>query len=331
MTHSESIELVKRPEYDFLRTNPHLGKNIILLGLSGSHAYGTNLDTSDVDIRGVALNSPSEILLNNDFASIVDTNTDTTIYSFNKIIFELTKCNPNLIEMLGLDPHDYIFINQYGQLLLDNKKLFLSKLCIKKFCGYATEQLYRLQQKSLYAMTDEELNAHITKVMNSMCDRLNDQYDTDITACLNESKIVLNGTFNNVPIENTTGILSELNNTYRDYTKHSHRNENALTHGKIAKHSEHLIRVLMEGIDILEKHVIITKRIKEHDLLMDIRTGKYLDSNGQPNSAFYDIVHEYNNKFEYASKHTTLPELPDYDAINELKMHVNKSIITTSF
>jgi hypothetical protein len=64
MTHQEAISLIQQPEYDFLRNNPHLGQNIILLGLSGSHAYGTNLETSDVDIRGVALNSKSEILLN---------------------------------------------------------------------------------------------------------------------------------------------------------------------------------------------------------------------------------------------------------------------------
>lgn len=332
MTHEESIKLVQKPEYDFLKTNPHLDKNIILLGLSGSHAYGTNLATSDVDIRGIALNSKSEILLNQDFSTIVDTNTDTTIYSFNKIIFELTKCNPNLIEMLGLDQNDYIFINKWGQLLLDNKHLFLSKLCTKKFCGYATEQLYRLQQKSLYAMTNAELNTHITKVMNSMCNRLNTQYHTNIMANLYDDEIVLNGTFENVNIKNAAGIISELNNTYRDYTKHSHRNQNAIEHGKIAKHSEHLVRVLIEGIDILENHVIQTKRVKEHDLLMDIRTGsdKYFDNNGQPNSSFYDMVHDYNQKFEYASKHTTLPDEPNYKAIDELRMYVNQSIITSS-
>ena len=42
--------------YSFLRTNEHLGKNLILLGLGGSHAYGTNVETSDLDVRGCALN-----------------------------------------------------------------------------------------------------------------------------------------------------------------------------------------------------------------------------------------------------------------------------------
>lgn len=55
-------ELLNTKEYEFLKTNEHLGDKIILLGLGGSHAYGTNLESSDVDVRGVALNSKSDII-----------------------------------------------------------------------------------------------------------------------------------------------------------------------------------------------------------------------------------------------------------------------------
>lgn len=34
--------LLERPEYGFLRTDPHLGRHLILLGLAGSYSYGTN-------------------------------------------------------------------------------------------------------------------------------------------------------------------------------------------------------------------------------------------------------------------------------------------------
>ena len=63
MTINEIKEMIKTKPYDFLRTNQHLGKNIILLGLGGSYSYGTNNEDSDVDVRGVALNSKEEILL----------------------------------------------------------------------------------------------------------------------------------------------------------------------------------------------------------------------------------------------------------------------------
>ena len=34
-------KLLKTTEYDFLRNDEHLGNNVILLTLGGSHAYGT--------------------------------------------------------------------------------------------------------------------------------------------------------------------------------------------------------------------------------------------------------------------------------------------------
>ena len=35
-------ELLNKTEYEFLRTNPRLGSRIMLLGVSGSHGYGTS-------------------------------------------------------------------------------------------------------------------------------------------------------------------------------------------------------------------------------------------------------------------------------------------------
>ena len=68
-------------EYNFLKDQKSLGDNIILLTVGGSHAYGTDVETSDLDIRGVALNSKKEILtMNCDNTPIVEKQTDTTIY-----------------------------------------------------------------------------------------------------------------------------------------------------------------------------------------------------------------------------------------------------------
>ena len=53
MTKEELEKVVQGAEYDFLRENPHLGSNIMFLTLGGSHAYGTNVPGSDVDVRGV--------------------------------------------------------------------------------------------------------------------------------------------------------------------------------------------------------------------------------------------------------------------------------------
>ena len=45
-------ELLNTSAYDFLITNNRLGDRIMLLGLGGSYAYGTNNKGSDIDFRG---------------------------------------------------------------------------------------------------------------------------------------------------------------------------------------------------------------------------------------------------------------------------------------
>lgn len=102
MTNAELKAIVQREEYDFLHTNKHLGSNILFLTLSGSHAYGTNVEGSDIDIRGVA-GSP-EILGFNRFEQAIDNRTDTVIYAVNKFVSLLAQGNPNIIELLGNDP-----------------------------------------------------------------------------------------------------------------------------------------------------------------------------------------------------------------------------------
>ena len=61
----EIKKLVKTDRYSFFEKDEHLGNNICLLTLGGSHAYGMDTNTSDVDIRGCALNLPKEILTGN--------------------------------------------------------------------------------------------------------------------------------------------------------------------------------------------------------------------------------------------------------------------------
>ena len=126
-------ELLNTAEYDFLRTDPRLGKRIILLGLSGSYGYGTNREGSDIDFRGVTLNLPSDILGLTTFEQFEDRETDTVIYGFNKLIGLLLNCNPNTIEILGLDDDQYLIKSPLGQELLDHKQLFLSKRAAASF------------------------------------------------------------------------------------------------------------------------------------------------------------------------------------------------------
>lgn len=143
MTNAELKAIVQREEYNFLHTNKHLGSNILFLTLSGSHAYGTNVEGSDIDIRGVA-GSP-EILGFNRFEQAIDNRTDTVIYAVNKFVGLLAQGNPSIIELLGNDPELYVNMTPEGQMLLDNRELFLTRRIAYSYGGFANDQLRRLQ------------------------------------------------------------------------------------------------------------------------------------------------------------------------------------------
>lgn len=145
MTIEQIKEMVNGSAYDFLRTNEHLGSKIIFLTLGGSYSYGTNVETSDVDVRGCALNSESDLLGLTSFEQVVNTQTDTTIYAFNKLVNLLLNCNPNTIEMLGCKPEHYFYISDIGREMIANRKMFLSKRAVHSFGGYANQQLRRLE------------------------------------------------------------------------------------------------------------------------------------------------------------------------------------------
>ena len=130
--------LMTTPQYGFLRTEPRLGRRIMLLGLGGSYAYGTNNENSDIDFRGITLNMPSDLIGLTEFEQYEDSGTDTVIYSFNKMVKLLLECNPNTCEILGLDHDQYLIKSRLGQELLDNRNLFLSKRAAKSFGGYAS-------------------------------------------------------------------------------------------------------------------------------------------------------------------------------------------------
>lgn len=329
---------LKSTEYDFLRTDKALGKNIILLTLGGSHAYGMDKEGSDLDIRGIALNNKSEILLGKDFEQVVDIDTDTTIYSFNKMIQLLMSSNPNTIEQLGCLPEHYLYLSDIGKELLNNKKLFLSKICIHTFGGYSQAQLRRLQNKTNRLVGQAENEAYILRSINNAKYEFKNRYyphdNNDVILYIDtavqegyDSEIFMDVTLRHYPLRDWTGMWNEMKAIVSSYNKIGKRNEIAMTHNKLGKHMAHLIRLYMMCIDILEKEEIVTYRSEEHDLLMSIRNGEYLDKNSQPTSDFYDLLNEYEARFEYAKNNTSLPDKPDYKKIDEFKMSVNEKIV----
>ena len=333
MTVTEIKSMLKTSEYDFLRENPHLGKNICYLTLGGSHAYGT-----DVDIRGIATNTKEEILLGRDFEQVVNTDTDTTVYSFKKIVNLLANVNPNTIETLYTREDQILYMNEAGKLLRDNRDVFLSKKCVYSFGGYANQQLRRLVNKSARLVSQAEREEHIMNSIRCASYFFKEKYfefeedaiklflDDAISEDM-EKEIFMDLTLKHYPLRDWKAMWAEMSNIVKDYDKIGHRNSNAIGRGKLAKHMMHLVRLYLMCFDILEGKELTTYREKEHDFLMTIRSGIYLDENEQPTAEFMSMVDTYEKKLQSLALTTHLPDVPDYNKINNLVMNVHEIIV----
>ena len=116
---------------------------IIYSVISGSHAYGTANEDSDVDMRGIFIHDPASYLnvFNEPEPQISDSKNDITYFSLKRAFELLSKSNPNIIELLWM-PEDCI--KQKTEIMdeiLENKHLFISKECFTTHSGYAFAQI----------------------------------------------------------------------------------------------------------------------------------------------------------------------------------------------
>lgn len=335
MTIEQIREMVCGPEYEFLRTDPHLNGRIIFLTLGGSYSYGTNTETSDVDVRGCALNSPSDLLGLTNFEQVVDAQTDTTVYSFNKLVSLLLNCNPNTIEMLGCKPEHYFCLTEIGREMIDNRKLFMSKRAVQSFGGYATQQLRRLENavardKLSQARREEHIRNSMENAVRSFKSRYTafDRGSVRLYTAASKREDLDREIFADIhlegyPAREFNSMLNELHNVLDNYEKLNHRNKKK-DNNHLNKHAMHLIRLYLMCLDILERGDIITYREADHDLLMRIRHGEYQKEDGTYRQEFFDMVSEFEKKLAYAKENTSLPEHPDMKKVEEFVMDVNR-------
>lgn len=325
-------------EYRFLRTNEHLNDRLVVLGLGGSYAYGTNQEGSDLDIRGAAINSREEILLGQDFGQVVENATDTTVYSVNKLLTLLAQNNPNTIEILGLTDDQLVLTTPTWEKVRANKNLFLSKKVIDSFGGYANAQLRRLDTKSARATGQKEREEYIIgsiinaenafKLSHARMENDSMKLYTDVSEKEDfEREIFIDLNLTHYPFRDFASLINEYHAIIRGYDKIGKRSLHAIEHGKLGKHMMHLVRLYYMCFDILEKHEFITYRSKEHDLLMDIRNGKYLNADQSVRPEFYDFVDSLDKRLRDDSISTTLPEDVDWNGIRKLQCEISEAIV----
>lgn len=338
MTLEEIKNMITSPQYDFLREDVHLKDRMIMLCLGGSHAYGTNTETSDLDLRGCALNRPEELLGFSHFEQVCNDELDVCIYSFNKMIPLLYGCNPNIIEILGCKPEHYLLLSNIGKELIANRHMFLSQRASYTFGGYAFSQLRRLENAiARDKLPQAQKEIHIKNSIDKVIRNFNQSGSRAVSYSLDvgdgvhedfEKETFVTLSLASYPVRDLKALINDINNVIRDYENDLHGRNRKKDDLHLNKHAMHLVRLYLMAIDILEKEEIITYREADHDLLMDIRNGKYQHEDGTFDSSFFDMVDSLSKKMDYAKANTSLPRSPDMKKIEEFMMDVNRKSIS---
>jgi predicted nucleotidyltransferase len=143
-----------------------LATNTVLLMQMGSVAYGCSTDLSDIDIYGICLPPLTEIFPHlageiegfgtqkQKFAQFQEHHVkdgeleyDFSIYNIVKFFQIAMNGNPNITDSLFVPRRCIVFSTDIGEMIRENRKLFLSKVVHYRYRGYAMKQMHKIRNK----------------------------------------------------------------------------------------------------------------------------------------------------------------------------------------
>lgn len=117
----------------------------ILFTQSGSTAYNLRTETSDTDYRGCYLDESWEVLLgikNNNLVFEMK-EPDLSLFNLIKFIKLALNGNTNILEVLFAPEECVLYSNPFGNILRNNRNLFLTENTLHCLAGYYTCELRR--------------------------------------------------------------------------------------------------------------------------------------------------------------------------------------------
>lgn len=147
----------------------------ILLGYRGSISHGTYKPNSDPnsiddkDVMGICI-PPFDYYyglnthrIHKGTKEIKEGVWDIVIYEYRKAIRLLEKGNPNILSLLWLEPQYYLKMTEAGQMLRDNRDLFVGKHIYHSYVGYANGQLHRMTHAACRGYMGEKRKRLVAK------------------------------------------------------------------------------------------------------------------------------------------------------------------------
>lgn len=303
---------------------------ILFLTLHGSHAYGTATATSDCDIRGVCI-APKCYYLGylHGFEHLERKEPhDISIYELRKFFKLAADCNPNIIELLYLPRHRWLFSTPMWRRIVNNRDLFLSKKAKFTFSGYAISQLKRIKNHYLWLNTEEPKRPT----------REEFGLPNQMKMTVSEEQVVHKLLQNNVlPDPEIVREYITREQRYREaYDKWDayttwNANRNPLRHelevkyGYDTKHALHLVRLMRMCEEILlHGHVYVDRSELDAQELLEIKNGLWT----------YDELITWAEKMDERMnelyQHSELQREPDRIAIDNLCQELIEEFLFTS-
>lgn len=201
-------------------TSKDIEQYVVLKYLTGSHAYGTNIETSDMDYKAVFVMPDwmyAKMDFNPDWEEIREKDesvgSEITYYSLRKFMLLLAVNNPNILEVFDIPEGCLRYSDSCMDRLLSSSDLILSKLSYKAFLGYGESQIRKADGQD--KMGNWEKEKMVRKSPMDFCYTFFGQGSKPLSDWLSE-----NGMFQKFCTLNTIMHMRDIYGLYYDYAAH---------------------------------------------------------------------------------------------------------------
>jgi predicted nucleotidyltransferase len=292
----------------------------------GSHLYGTNTPTSDEDFSGMFV-APEEYYLGLNAVEEVDLSVvskgkdgknnpdavDRKLYEFRKFVRLSLENNPNVVEQLFVNKPNVMYMNEMGLKLLDNRHLFLHRGLKHKFLGYGFSQKHKMviRTDKFYELKNAldwmvEFNKPETYMVELK--------DKNLPFMMFKQKHV---TIGDLDFELTRQLRWVVKKISERLDKVGNRKELYLSKGYDTKFASHFLRLLIEGMELLETGDLQFP-LKDRQLILEVKEGKW------KLNEVLKLGEELEKWVEKMSKKSPLPSQPRYEEVNRLVVEMLK-------
>ncbi len=256
----------------------------IFLTQHGSHAYGTNIATSDYDFKGVCIPTVDYFLgFDKNFEQLERSANagnphDLVIMSLKKFAALAVECNPNIIEILHVSDADVWHIDEFGEELREMKDMFISTKARHTFSGYAHAQLHRIKKHRSWLLNPPKEKptrvsfglSETNKVSKSELGAFDALVEQKIEVDLNKEVLTL------FLREKQYNAAKTQWDQYEQWKAKRNEARSVLEaqYGYDTKHAMHLIRLMRMCKEILADGKVNVRRHDKDDLLA-IRAGRW--------------------------------------------------------